>query len=218
MVKGPLRNLVVAVPSSGSGGPTTRRADPLGPLADRAKKGDRAALETLLLELGGPMLRTVRKVLGAHHPSVDDVTQEAALGFVHGLQSFRKECTLVHFAVRIALRTALKARRHELVRSRIGDFSSEEEEPEDDERSPLEAALDRERRRLVRTLLDELAEPIAEAIALHFMLGYAVLEIAELQEVSLHTVWSRLKLGKTRLKAALEGDVRFTALSRREAP
>lgn len=217
MVKTSLPSLVAVQPASGSPLPTGRR-DPLATIAERAAQGDHAALETLLLELGGPILRTVRKVLGSHHPSVEDVTQDAAMGFVRSLQTFRKECTVAHFAVRVALRTALKARRHEIARRRVGDFSPEEEEPLDDGRSPLQLALDRERRRLVRSLLDELAEPIAEAVALHFMLGYAVLEIAELQDVSSHTVWSRLKLGKLSLKTALARDARFMALVQQETP
>jgi RNA polymerase sigma factor (sigma-70 family) len=195
-----------------SGETPVRRADPLDAVADRAISGDRQALETLLLELGAPMLRTVRKVLGTHHPSVDDVAQEAALGFVHGLPTFRKECTLAHFAVRVALRSALKARRHEQARSRVGDFSSDESEHRSDELSPFQIALDQERRRIVRQFLDQLSEPIAEAVALHFMLGYAVQEIAALQEISTHTVWSRLKLGKRSIQTALATDARFVGL------
>lgn len=199
---------------SGEGaGPSTRRTDPLAPVAERAGKGDRQAVETLLLELGSAFLHTVRRVLGAHHPSVEDVAQEAALGFAQRLPTFRGECTVRHFAMRVALRTALKARRHFAVRSRIGDFSSSEEETLDHHgTSPLEAAISEQRRRVVRAVLDDLTEQIAEAMALHFMLGFTVPEIAEIQAVSQNTVWSRLKLGKRSLKKALTRDERLGEL------
>jgi RNA polymerase sigma-70 factor (ECF subfamily) len=65
---------------------------------------------------------------------------------------------------------------------------------------------------LVRQLLDELPDVIAEALALHFILGYTVDEIAEAAAISPNTVWSRLRLGKQALRRKLEGDARLAEL------
>jgi DNA-directed RNA polymerase specialized sigma24 family protein len=65
---------------------------------------------------------------------------------------------------------------------------------------------------VVRQLLDELPDVIAEALALHFILGYTVDEIAAAASVSPNTVWSRLRLGKQTLRRKLEGDARIAEL------
>ncbi len=190
--------------------PSPRRLnDPLSELAERAAAGEPEATTALIMELGGGMLRTVRKVLGAYHPDVEDVTQDAVLGLLKSLKSFRAECSVGHFANQVALRRALHARRHFAVRDRVGDLSVALDDPADTRqqtRSPLEDAVSRERRRIVRRLLGQLSEPIAEALAMHFMLGYTVDEIATLVDVSSNTVWSRLKLGKKALRRALDED------------
>ena len=165
------------------------------------------------MELGGQMLRTVRKVLGGLHPDAEDVTQEAVLSFLSALGNFRGECSVAHFARQVALRRALHARRHFKTRDKVGDQELDaERHVNTGDASPLEAAISRERRRVVRSLLDQLPEPTAEALALHFMLGYTISEIAMTVDVSPHTVWSRLKLGKRALKKALGSDEQLSEL------
>lgn len=190
-----------------------RSQDPLRALSLRATDGEEAAIRELVLELGGPMLRTVRKVLGAGHPDAEDVAQEAVMGFLASLSSFRGDCSIAHFAHQVALRRALHARRHFKTRDKVGDQVLDLEGPSDlGEQSPLALALSRERRRVVRSLLDELSVQIAEALALHFMLGYSVSEIATALDVSQNTVWSRLKLGKRALQKALASDHKLAEL------
>ncbi len=192
-----------------------RAQDPLRALALRASEGDAVAIRELVMELGGPMLRTVRKVLGAKHPDAEDVTQEAVLGFLSSLRTFRGECSVSHFAHQVALRRALHARRSFANRDKLGDQELAPEGPSDSgSGSPLALAISRERLRIVHELLDELSEPIAEALALHFMLGYSVPEIAMTLEIPQNTVWSRLKLGKKAMKKALDGDEKLRDLLR----
>lgn len=159
------------------------------------------------------MLRTVRKVLGSVHPDAEDVTQEAVLSLISALKGFRGDCSVAHFARQVALRRALHARRHFKTRDKIGDQElNEERHIEANGASPQDAAISRERRRVLRSLLDELPEPTAEALALHFMFGYTVSEISMTLEVSPNTVWSRLKLGKQALKKALDGNKQLNEL------
>lgn len=190
-----------------------RAQDPLRALALRASEGEAAAIRELVLELGGPMLRTVRKVLGVGHPDAEDVAQEAVLGLLASLSSFRGDCSVSHFAHQVALRRALHARRHFKTRDKVGDQELDLEGPSDSgEHSPLALSISRERRRIVRGLLDELSVPVSEALALHFMLGYSVSEIATALDVSQNTVWSRLKLGKKSLQKALASDRKLAEL------
>jgi RNA polymerase sigma factor (sigma-70 family) len=166
-----------------------------------------------VLHVGGGMLKTVRKVLGPGHPEVEDVTQDAILALLSSLAGFRGDCTVAHFAHRVALLTALAARRRLRTRDRWTEFEAAPEAiPDERGGSPLSRAISGRRRLIVRQLLDELSEPLAEALALHFILGYTVEEIAATAAVPANTVWSRLRLGKQALRRKLGRDARMTEL------
>jgi RNA polymerase sigma-70 factor (ECF subfamily) len=85
--------------------------DDLAEVARAAALGDPDAAATLILRLGGGILRIVRKVLGPSHPDVDDVAQEAVIAVLAAMQRFRGESSVAHFAHRVALHAALGARR-----------------------------------------------------------------------------------------------------------
>ena len=68
------------------------------------------------------------------------------------------------------------------------------------------------RRELLLGVLERLPEKTAEALALHFILGHTVEEIAETAAVPANTVWSRLSLGKEALRRGMANDVRLQEL------
>jgi RNA polymerase sigma-70 factor (ECF subfamily) len=182
-------------------------SDELLPLARAIAKGDPDAAATLVLHVAGPMLRVVRRVLGRQHPDIDDVAQDAAIALLRALGTFRGDCSVTHFANRVALLTALAARRQSRARSESGESNGAHIENLADELpSPLATTLASRRRQIVHDLLDDLPEVIAESLALHFVLGYTVEEIAAAISVSRNTVWSRLRQGKRALRRRLEGD------------
>ena len=154
------------------------------------------------------MLRVVRRILGRQHPDVDDVAQDAVMALLRALPTFRGECTVVNFASRVSLLTALAARRRLRLRTRWaeGDGAPVEDLPEEERRSPLATAVASRRRDVVHHLLDQLPDVIAESLALHFVLGYTVDEIATAISVSPNTVWSRLRLGKRALRLKLQAN------------
>jgi RNA polymerase sigma factor (sigma-70 family) len=158
------------------------------------------------------VLGAVRMILGARHRDVDDVTQDAMLGLLEALPRFRGECTVEHFAGRVAVLTAMAARRRQQTRDRwvVPDAAERDSVAAGPESSPL-ARLEADRRRdAIRRLLDELPESIGEAMALHFMLGHTVPEIAAATHVPVNTVWSRLRIGKERLREKLAGDAKLS--------
>ncbi|WP_437782832.1 RNA polymerase sigma factor [Sorangium sp. So ce1097] len=212
-----MRKPATDLPPAAEGAPS--RADEMLGLARAAAARDPAAIRTLVTELGGAMLRTVRKVLGPHHPDVEDVTQEAVLALLQALPSFRAECTVVHFANRVALMTALGARRRLRVRARYDEPGASIEAAVDERGpSPFAEAVSTRRREMVLEVLDRMPEPTAEALALHFVLGHTVDEIAALARVSPNTVWSRLRLGKEALRRALANNAKLAELFRAREP
>jgi RNA polymerase sigma factor (sigma-70 family) len=159
-------------------------------------------------------LRVVRKVLGRSHADVDDVAQDAVIAFLHALSTFRGECSVVHFATRISLLTALAARRRLRLRNKWSEPNGHpiEDLADEEMRSPLATTFAARRRALVHQLLDELPDVIAESLAMHFVLGCTVEEIALAISVSPNTVWSRLRLGKRALRRRLQGDARLAEM------
>lgn len=73
----------------------------------------------------------------------------------------------------------------------------------------LAADLTAEQRRLrevMRALLARIPAEQAEAIALRFVLGWSLEEVARVTEAPVNTVRSRVRLAKKALRAAIEGD------------
>ena len=186
---------------------SAERVDDLRVLARSAADADPHAAATLAAEVAATILRTVRQVLGRAHADVDDVAQEAMLAFLAALPEFRGACTTRHYAQRVALFAALSARRRLVVRRRIFDT-----EPADDQvvegshPSPWAEIWATERRETLRRVLDSLPRLIAEALAMHFILGYTVGEIAIAASAPRNTIWSRLRVGKKALRRAVQND------------
>ena len=105
----------------------TERVDPLLGLAQLAASGDARAQRTLLIELGPSLLRSGRAILGAANPEVEDALQESMAALVAALPSFRGQCTVRHFASRVAIQTALRVRRRTRLRARHMSVAADDE-------------------------------------------------------------------------------------------
>jgi RNA polymerase sigma-70 factor (ECF subfamily) len=171
-------------------------------LAQRAAGGDARATRRLLEAVAPAVLRAVRMMLGAAHPEVDDASQLALIAFVQALGSFRGECEPAHFAIRIAVRTAGATRRR--YRTRHDRYDDEVDIDQ------LEAAPDdthaARRRQAVLRLVDELPDEQAETMAMRFVLGWKLHEIAKATGAPFNTVRSRLRLAKEALLRRIERD------------
>jgi RNA polymerase sigma factor (sigma-70 family) len=187
---------------------TALRHDELAHLAERVVAGEKDALRTFLAVIVPHLLRVVRRVLGPSHADVEDATQEAAMAVVQALPSFRQEGTVLHFACRIGVLTAMNLRRREAAqkRARSNQAAFDLEEVPGEELGPEREAQITALAPVVRELLDSLSEPLAEALALHCILGYTVSEVAETCGVPGETVRSRLRLAKQALRKRVMSD------------
>ena len=176
--------------------------DELAPLARAATRRDPKATRTFLATVTPSLLRTVRRVIGAHHPDVEDVTQDAAIAVMAALPSFQGACTVLHFCCRVAVLTALAARRRMSYREHwTPNLPSEEMEAlPDDSPSPLANLQASRRREELRALLDALPTAQAEVLALHCVMGFTVDEIAASSGAPRDTVRSRLRAAREALR------------------
>lgn len=190
--------------ASAGSDPNERRPDELLVLARAAATRDPNAAATLLSQVGGVVLGTVRQVLGPGHPDIEDVAQEASIAFLSSLDEFRGECSTRRYAQRVALFTALTSRRRLVAQARLIDSEAPlDTKPAGPELSPLAETVAAKRRDIVRKALDSLPDVIAQALALHFILGHTVDEIAQATSSPPNTIWSRLRLGKQAMRRIL---------------
>lgn len=173
-------------------------------LVRAASAGDERATKQLLEAVAPRVGRVVRVILGFGHPDCDDVTQLALIAFTQGLTAFRGECQPSHYASRIAVRTAVQARRRSRTLHARFDDLTEGEEPETT--SVHDDVLAEQRKRIVRDLLGIIPAEQAEALALRVALGWTLEEIAIASDTPLNTVRSRLRLAKEALRRKIEAD------------
>jgi RNA polymerase sigma-70 factor (ECF subfamily) len=166
--------------------------------------GHQEARRQLFEALAPVLLAPLRIALGATHPDLEDALQESLLAVLRGLPTFRGDCTVAHFARRIATKRAFELLRREgAVTRKLATVRTFEVPDPPTPRETFEAAR---RRTRLRSLLDELPEAQADTLAMRSVLGYSVEEIAAKMSVPPNTVRSRLRLAKEALRERIEGD------------
>jgi RNA polymerase sigma factor (sigma-70 family) len=192
--------------------------DPWSAWAERARRGESAAVRALLQGVAPAVQSVVRRTLGPSHPDHDDLVQESLLGFIRALDAFRGQCAVVHYARRIALWRVLEDQKRKLSLKRSGATVSLLDEKTAVEEGPADSRFlaAKERARL-RKLLLTLRPEQAEVLALRHVLDYTIEEIAETTGVPYNTVRSRLRLAKEAMRARIETDPMLCELDGRRA-
>jgi RNA polymerase sigma-70 factor (ECF subfamily) len=173
-------------------------------LARLAASGDAAATSRLLRSLASRVVRVVRAVLGGGHPDVDDVAQQALIGFIQALPAFRGDCDPARYATTIAVRTAIGARKRVRVDRSRRDADADADAIAGTSPEPGEEMASQRRKEILRELLAELPTEQAEALAMRVVLGWSLEEIAGQSGAPLNTVRSRLRLAKESLRRTIE--------------
>jgi RNA polymerase sigma-70 factor (ECF subfamily) len=182
-------------------GEGAQRGDSLLPVARLAGARSRNAMRQLVEAVGPAMLRAVRKVMGHRTAEVEDVLQEAVEGLLVAVGAFKGECTVLHYACRVAVLSALAARRRAGFRAQFMlDVPGAAEVAASREPSPMEGVAANRRRQLLGLLLDELPPVQAEVLVLHCALGFTVEEVAASVGRPVETVRSRIRLAKQALR------------------
>jgi RNA polymerase sigma factor (sigma-70 family) len=190
-----------------------RRADPMAPFIDDARDGNAAAVNRIVTFLAPSLLKAVRALLGPEHPDIEDQVQEVLLAVLDALPGFRGDCTLLHFAIRIAIRrTTAVRRRSRWITGVLERLHLREAPLELGPRSPGEETIFERRRALIRTLLREIPDTQAETIVLRMALGHSIEEVAAITTAPVNTVRSRLRLAKDALRGRIEADPRWAEL------
>jgi RNA polymerase sigma-70 factor, ECF subfamily len=186
------------------------------PVADALLSGLQAgaeeAFEALVLRYQQPVYNLVYRLLS--DPSeASDVVQEVFLKVFRAVGGFRQQSSLKTWIYRIAVNEANNHRRW-FGRHRKREVGLETEEEgvrdyreslADPGRSPYDSALSSEQRHLVEESLARLKPVFQLAVTLRDVDDLSYEEIAEITQVSLGTVKSRILRGREALRRELAG-------------
>jgi RNA polymerase sigma factor (sigma-70 family) len=163
-------------------------------LARRACGGDAAALDELLAELRPVVVRTARLVVGSGSWAAEDAAQEALLDISRGISRLRDPAAVRTWALRVAIRRALKvARRERLLRARNGSGVEGLEE-----RAPGEG-----REVALKQAFDSLPPRLRGTAVLRLLAGLTEDETADALGCSVGAVKSNLHDARKRLTRLL---------------
>jgi RNA polymerase sigma-70 factor, ECF subfamily len=140
-----------------------------------------------------------------------DLTQETFLGIYTGIGSFRREADFDTWLFKIAMNAFRKRLRWRAAEKRRGEEISLDVEEDDDEAAPLaspelapaEAALQRERSRVLRDAMDKLPEQMRKCMVLRVEQDLKYREIAVALRLSPETVKAHLFQARKRLQEML---------------
>lgn len=190
-------------------------ADPLLPLVRRAARGEREALARLLSLIAPSVVSAVRVVVGGDM-DVEDAAQEAMIAIVDSVGRFRGQSTFLHYARRIAVRTAFSMRRTRLRRSgKLAEVDVLAQPPGVAESADRAPNADLERNEWLaafQRLLDELPEGQAESLTYRVLFEYPLPVIARELRVPVNTVRSRIRLARDRLRERILSDPELAEL------
>lgn len=174
------------------------------------RSGSEAAFDWLVTHYHAPVYGLVTGML--HDPNdAADVTQEVFLKAYRGIRGFREGSSLRTWLYRIAVREALNQRRW--FWRHLRGQSSMDAAPEDGcaamniedtGLSPFEELASHELQQAVQGALRGVPEVFRTSVILRDIEGLSYEEVAEILEVSVGTVKSRILRGRRALREALE--------------
>ncbi len=194
---------------NGSGGSGARPNDAL--LVEGLRNGEEHAYEALIARFEQPIYNLVVRLLRDSSDAAD-VVQEVFLKVFRSIGHFRGQSSLKTWIYRIAVNETYNYRRW-FGRRRGREVGIEDEQFEgmtleqvlpDRGLSPFEITLDHETKTRIEEALAQLKPAFRSAVVLRDVEGLAYEEIAEILQISLGTVKSRILRGREALRKQLQ--------------
>jgi RNA polymerase sigma-70 factor (ECF subfamily) len=184
-------------------------------LAENLRQGDERAYEELIERFQQPVYTLATRLLNDPAEAAD-VVQEVFLKVFRSIGHFRGQSSLKTWLYRITVNEAHNARRwffrHRRRETEL-DGPAEDtnrcwrETVADHGRSPFEEACSQEQHRIIEAALLRLNPHFKEAVVLRDIADLSYEEIAEVLDVSLGTVKSRILRGREALRLELAGSL-----------
>ncbi|MBU1637899.1 RNA polymerase sigma factor [bacterium] len=173
-------------------------------LIEAARVGDHSAFRILVERYESIIAATAIGMLG-QGADAEDVGQETFIRFFNSLDHFRGDAELKTYLTRIAINLSLDALRKRK-RNRFWFWSDEQ----DENRLPVELSIDTsndidvtERKEWVRRAISTLDEKHRAVVVLRMIQGYSTKETADILNIPVGTVLSRLSRAQDKLRLLL---------------
>jgi RNA polymerase sigma-70 factor, ECF subfamily len=179
------------------------------------KAGSEEAFAWLIATYHQPIYSLVARTIPTGSDPAD-VTQEVFVKIYRGISGFHGEASLRTWIYRIALHEALNQRRwwsrhcrqEVTIEAEVGNSGDGQQlclrdTLVDEQESPFELAVQNEMHEKVEAALCEIPEAFRAVVVLRDIEGFTYEEIAEILNVNLGTVKSRLMRGRSHLKTQL---------------
>lgn len=174
------------------------------------RAGIEEAYEELLRRYQQPVFGLVYRIVG-NEAEACDVAQEVFIKIFRGVGAFREQSSLRTWIYRIAINEAhnrcrwfARHSRHEVsLESDAGERSGGIASAPDPARSPYDQVVDRESQALIEQALARVRPVFRAALVLRDVENLSYEEIAEILQVSLGTVKSRIVRGREALRREL---------------
>jgi RNA polymerase sigma-70 factor (ECF subfamily) len=181
-------------------------------LVEGLRKGSETAYEVLITRFQQPVFNLISRLLNDQADACD-ITQEVFLKIFRKIDAFRGDSALKTWIYRIAVNEAYnyqrwfsRHRRQEIgLDADDGGNLGYQRTLSDPGRSPYECAEDRERHALVEAALANLSPSFRAAVVLRDIEELSYEEIADVLQVALGTVKSRIMRGREALRKELAG-------------
>lgn len=178
-------------------------------LVERLRAGEESAYELLLAHFQQPVYSLVQRLID-DASEASDVTQDVFLKVFRNIGSFRGQSSLKTWVYRISVNEAHNRRRW-FGRHRRAEIELESDDTgkswlehlSDQSRTPYELVLNQERRAAIERALAGLSPAFRDAVVLRDLEDLSYEEIADVLDVSIGTVKSRILRGRDALRKAL---------------
>ena len=173
-------------------------------LIERASGGDPEAFNRLMEQHERRMYAVALRMC-ANREDAQDCLQEAMLRAYRAIGNFKGESSFSTWAYRITMNTCLDElrRRKNKQSASLDDLLDEGWAPADDRSSPEKHALRAETARALHQTIRELPEDMRAAVVLRDIQGYSYEEIAQILDINVGTIKSRISRGREKLREKL---------------
>lgn len=157
-------------------------------------KGDEKAFERLVRENQNRIYAVCLNMLKNPHDA-EDAAQDVFVKVFRSIRSFKAESRLETWMTKIAVNTCL-----DIIRSRRETVDIDEQYDLTDGRTPETELEQSDRRLALRQALSQLPEEIRSVVVLRFVEERSYEEIAEILNLNLNTVRTRIFRGREKIK------------------
>ncbi|MDX2247632.1 MAG: RNA polymerase sigma factor [Bacteroidia bacterium] len=172
-------------------------------LIARSRTGDHTAFRMLVERYESQVAGTVIGMLG-NGEEAEDVGQEVFIRFYRSIENFRGDSSLGTYLTRIAINLSLNALKKRKRKQLFGFFTGENNGPEFQVPDNGQTREHQETQELVQKALLGLEKDFRAVLVLRMIDGYSSKETAEILNLPMGTVLSRLSRAQKKLKEILE--------------